>query len=56
MSVGRVSVEHDITDPTNPLGPEPTDLHVTIQYQHALELVERANPGHSRERDLDIER
>jgi conjugative relaxase-like TrwC/TraI family protein len=53
--VARYRIEHDITDPTNPLGGEPANQHAMIQWQQAHELVERANPGRTLSLDDDVQ-
>jgi conjugative relaxase-like TrwC/TraI family protein len=53
--VARYRIEHDITDPTNPLGPEPANQQAMIEWQHAHELVERANPGRTLRLDNDLQ-
>jgi conjugative relaxase-like TrwC/TraI family protein len=53
--VARYRIEHDITDATNPLGPEPANQHAMIEWQQAHELVERANPGRALSLDDDLQ-
>jgi hypothetical protein len=47
--VARYRIERDITDPTDPLGPEPHDRHQADQWQRAHETVERAERRLGRE-------
>jgi hypothetical protein len=47
--VARYRIEHDITDPTDPLGPEPHDHRQAGQWQRAHETVERAERRLGRE-------
>jgi hypothetical protein len=53
--VARYRIEHDITDPTNPLGGEPANQRAMIEWQQAHELVERANPGRTLSLDDDLQ-
>jgi conjugative relaxase-like TrwC/TraI family protein len=47
--VARYRIEYAITDPTDPLGPEPHDHHQADQWQRAHETVERAERRLGRE-------
>jgi hypothetical protein len=47
--VARYRVEHQITDPTDPLGPEPHDHHQAGEWHRAHETVERAERRLGRE-------
>jgi conjugative relaxase-like TrwC/TraI family protein len=48
--VARYRVEYEITDPTDPLGPEPRDHHQAGQWHRAHETAERAERRLGRER------
>jgi len=58
--VARYRIEHDITDQTDALGPEPRDHHQAGQWHRAHETVERAERRlgrehtHEHDHDLDI--
>jgi conjugative relaxase-like TrwC/TraI family protein len=58
--VARYRIEHQITDQTDPLGPEPTEPHQAGEWQRAHETVERTEPRlgreHTHDHDLDIGR
>ena len=51
--VARYRVEHEITDQTDPLGPEPADLHQADQWHRMQETVERAERRIGREHTHD---
>jgi hypothetical protein len=58
--VARYRIEHQITDQTDPLGPEPSEPHQASEWQRAHETVERTERRLGREHthghDLDIGR
>ena len=58
--VARYRIEHQITDQTDPLGPEPSEPHQASEWQRAHETVERTERRLGREQthghDLDIGR
>jgi hypothetical protein len=51
--VTRYRLDHDITDTTNPLGPEPHGQDHAYQWQHAHETLDRA-PGRDHELEHDL--
>jgi conjugative relaxase-like TrwC/TraI family protein len=51
--ITRYRVEYEVTDPTDPLGPEPSDHHQAGQWHSAHETVERVERRLGRERGHD---
>jgi hypothetical protein len=56
--VARYRIEHQVTDPVDPLGPEPADHHQVEQWHRAHAAVERAerrlDREHTHDHDLEI--